>query len=49
VLLGTVGEALTLRHDSFDRVAFMPGVLLAVRTVPSRPGLTFGLESLLGL
>jgi 4-hydroxy-tetrahydrodipicolinate reductase len=49
VLLGTVGEALTLRHDSFDRVAFMPGVLLAVRSVASRPGLTVGLESLLGL
>ena len=49
VLLGTTGETLTLRHDSFDRVSFMPGVLLAVRTVPSRPGLTVGLESLLGL
>jgi len=49
VLLGTVGETLTIRHDSFDRVAFMPGVLLAVRSVASRPGLTVGLESLLGL
>ena len=49
VLLGTTGETLTLRHDSYDRVSFMPGVLLAVRTVPSRPGLTVGLESLLDL
>ena len=49
VLFGTEGETLTIRHDSFDRVAFMPGVWLAVRSVPSRPGLTFGLESLLGL
>lgn len=49
VLLGTAGETLTLRHDSFDRVSFMPGVLLAVRSVPARPGLTVGLESLLEL
>jgi len=49
VLLGTAGETLTLRHDSFDRVSFMPGVLLAVRSVPSRPGLTVGLENLLDL
>lgn len=49
VLLGTTGETLTLRHDSYDRVSFMPGVLLAVRSVPSRPGLTVGLESLLDL
>jgi 4-hydroxy-tetrahydrodipicolinate reductase len=49
VLLGTAGETLTLRHDSFDRIAFMPGVLLAVRSVASRPGLTVGLESLLGV
>ena len=49
VLLGTTGETLTLRHDSYDRVSFMPGVLLAVREVPSRPGLTVGLETLLDL
>jgi 4-hydroxy-tetrahydrodipicolinate reductase len=48
VLFGTAGETLTLRHDSLDRVSFMPGVLLAVRSAPSRPGLTVGLESLLG-
>jgi 4-hydroxy-tetrahydrodipicolinate reductase len=47
VLLGTAGETLTIRHDSTDRVSFMPGVLLAVRAVPSRPGLTLGLDPLL--
>jgi 4-hydroxy-tetrahydrodipicolinate reductase len=49
VLLGGSGEALTIRHDSFDRASFMPGVLLAVRAVLERPGLTVGLEPLLGL
>jgi 4-hydroxy-tetrahydrodipicolinate reductase len=50
VLLGGHGEILTLRHDSLDRSSFMPGVLLGVRGVASLPpGLTFGLEPLLGL
>jgi 4-hydroxy-tetrahydrodipicolinate reductase len=49
VLLGSVGELLTVRHDSFDRAAFMPGLLLAVREVSARPGLTVGLEQLLDL
>lgn len=49
VLLGNEGEQLTIRHDSFDRVSFMPGVLHAVRTVPTRPGLTVGLEHYLDL
>ena len=49
VLLGGEGELLTLRHDSFDRVSFMPGVLTAVREVGSHPGLTVGLEHYLGL
>lgn len=49
VLLGTAGETLTIRHDSLDRSSFMPGVLLAVRSVLDRPGLTLGLEPLLGL
>ena len=48
VLLGTVGETLTIRHDSYDRKSFMPGVLLAVRSVLHRPGLTVGLGPLLG-
>ena len=47
VLLGNPGEVLTLRHDSLDRASFMPGVLLAVRSVIGRPGLTLGLEPLL--
>jgi 4-hydroxy-tetrahydrodipicolinate reductase len=49
VLLGGSGESLTLRHDSYDRASFMPGVLLGVREVASRPGLTVGLEHLLEL
>ncbi|QAY62295.1 4-hydroxy-tetrahydrodipicolinate reductase [Xylanimonas allomyrinae] len=49
VLLGNPGEQLVIRQDSFDRVSFMPGVLLAVREVASRPGLTVGLEHLLDL
>jgi 4-hydroxy-tetrahydrodipicolinate reductase len=44
VLLGGLGETLTIRHDSLDRAGFMPGVLLGVRKVISNPGLTFGLE-----
>lgn len=49
VLLGTQGETLTIRHDSIDRTSFVPGVLLAVRTVSKRPGLTVGIEPLLDL
>jgi 4-hydroxy-tetrahydrodipicolinate reductase len=49
ILLGNPGEYLTIRHDSLDRVSFMPGVLLAVREVMKRSGLTLGLEPLLGL
>jgi 4-hydroxy-tetrahydrodipicolinate reductase len=48
VLLGGPGEQLTLRHDSFDRVSFMPGVLLGVRRIAGHPGLTVGLEHFLG-
>lgn len=48
VILGTTGETLTLRHDSYDRSSFMPGVLLAVRKVAALPnGLTVGLDTLL--
>lgn len=49
VLLGGVGEQLTVRHDSFDRASFMPGVLAGVRAVGARPGLTVGLEHVLDL
>jgi len=50
VLFGGNGETLTIRHDSLDRVSFMPGVLLAIRRIGSLPpGLTVGLEVLLGL
>ena len=49
VLFGTQGETLTIRHDSIDRTSFVPGVLLAVRHVGGRRGLTVGIEPLLGL
>ena len=49
VLFGTQGETLTIRHDSLDRTSFVPGVLLAVRTVREHPGLTVGLEPILDL
>jgi 4-hydroxy-tetrahydrodipicolinate reductase len=48
VLFGTAGQTLTLRHDSMDRSSFMPGVLLAVKEVQQRRGLTVGLDALLG-
>ena len=47
VIFGAAGQTLTIRHDSMDRVSFMPGVLMAVRAVASRPGLTIGLDPLL--
>lgn len=49
ILFGNPGEQLTIRHDSFDRVSFMPGVLHGVREVASHPGLTVGLENYLSL
>ncbi len=49
VLLGGPGESLIIRHDTYDRSSFMPGVLLGVRSVADRPGLTVGLEALLDL
>jgi 4-hydroxy-tetrahydrodipicolinate reductase len=49
VILGGEGETLTLRHDSYDRRSFMPGVVLGVRRIGERPGLTVGLEALLDL
>lgn len=49
ILLGNPGEQLVIRQDSFDRSSFMPGVLLAVREVGGRPGLTVGLENVLDL
>jgi 4-hydroxy-tetrahydrodipicolinate reductase len=49
VLLGTAGQTLTIRHDSYDRTSFMPGVLLAVKRVAGHPGVTVGLDHYLGL
>lgn len=49
VILGTMGQTLTIRHDSHDRSSFMPGVLLAIKAIADRPGLTVGLDALLDL
>ena len=49
LVFGALGQTLTLRHDSVSRESFMPGVLLAVREIGNRPGLTVGLDKLLGL
>ncbi len=49
VLLGTTGQSLSIRHDSYDRASFMPGVLLALKAVADRPGVTVGLDALLDL
>jgi 4-hydroxy-tetrahydrodipicolinate reductase len=49
VVFGATGQTLSIRHDTFDRTSFMPGVLLATKAVGQRPGLTVGLETLLGL
>lgn len=49
VLLGTTGQTLQIRHDSYDRTSFMPGVVLACERIAEQPGLTIGLDPLLGL
>jgi 4-hydroxy-tetrahydrodipicolinate reductase len=49
VVLGGLGETLTIRHDSLDRASFTPGVLVGVRAIGSHPGLTVGLEAFLDL
>jgi 4-hydroxy-tetrahydrodipicolinate reductase len=49
VILGGPGETLTIRHDSMDRISFVPGVLLGLRSIGSAPGLTVGLEAFMGL
>ncbi|HYH28705.1 MAG TPA: dihydrodipicolinate reductase C-terminal domain-containing protein, partial [Actinomycetota bacterium] len=48
VIFGGPGQVLTIRHDALDRSTYMPGVLLAIKQVASRPGITVGLEPLLG-
>ena len=47
MILGGQGQTLTIRHDSMDRTSFVPGVLMAIRWVPSHPGLTIGLDRIL--
>ena len=47
VVFGSMGETLTIRHDSFDRESYMPGVLLAIRNISKKPGLTIGIDDLI--
>jgi 4-hydroxy-tetrahydrodipicolinate reductase len=47
VIFGGQGQTLTIRHDSTDRTSFVPGVLMAIRWVPTHPGLTVGLDAIL--
>ncbi len=49
VILGTTGQTISIRHDSYDRSSFMPGVLLAVRRIGDIPGLSVGLDAALGV
>ncbi|MBP9065921.1 MAG: 4-hydroxy-tetrahydrodipicolinate reductase, partial [Candidatus Microthrix sp.] len=48
-VLGTTGQTLTIRHDSYDRTSFMPGVVMAAKAIADRPGVTVGLDVLLDL
>ena len=47
VILGGAAQTLTIRHDSFDRASFMPGVVLACKKIAATPGLTLGLDAVL--
>jgi 4-hydroxy-tetrahydrodipicolinate reductase len=49
VVLGTQGQTLTIRHDTIDRVSFMPGVVLACKNIGKHKGVTLGLDALLGV
>jgi 4-hydroxy-tetrahydrodipicolinate reductase len=49
VLLGGAGQTLSIRHDTIGRECYMPGVMLAIREVVKKPGLVYGLETVLGL
>lgn len=49
VIFGAPGQTLTIRHDAMDRTSYLPGIILAVKSIASRPGLTVGLDQLLDL
>ena len=49
IILGTAGQTLRIRHDTINRECYMPGVMLAIKEVVKRKGLTYGLDALLGL
>jgi len=49
IIFGAQGQSLSIRHDAYDRSSFMPGVLMSIRAVSQRAGLTVGLDAVLGL
>jgi 4-hydroxy-tetrahydrodipicolinate reductase len=49
VVLGTQGQTLTIRHDTINRVSFMPGVVIACKKIAEYPGVTLGLDALLSI
>jgi len=49
VILGAEGQTITIRQDSYDRTSFMPGVVLAIRSIAEQDGLTLGLDELMGV
>jgi 4-hydroxy-tetrahydrodipicolinate reductase len=49
VIFGALGQTLSVRHDAYDRTCYLPGVILAIKEIAMRPGLTLGLEPILGL
>ena len=49
VILGALGQTLTIRQDSYDRLSYMPGVLLAIKHIAEFSGLTIGLDPFLGI
>lgn len=49
VIFGASGQTLRIKHDSIDRSSFMPGVIMAINAIPDLPGITYGLDKLMGL
>jgi len=49
VVFGTTGQTMMIRHDTYDRSSFMPGVLVAVKRIADRPGVTLGLDGYLDI
>ena len=49
MVFGSLGQTLTIRHDSINRESFMPGVIMAINASESSNGLTVGLDKIMGL